>query len=234
MTIDDQTKDEKLQYDINREAAKISALWSHTIDKYEYPTGEKILPSNQKQIIGQAKFTYSSLGKAFEKQTKTTEDQKQKQIKAIKDNKKQLANTSANGYKNELLVSKKREIYKNIYNKKLDKTEELTNKINYDLKYVTKSSGIETDFSVKTNPITFLNDIKTNKITVEEAKNSLKDFNKYLNMIQKKKWKKKSNINIRFNGRNDAIKFVEDYGSMILEGKRKATKGEGLKILTPK
>ena len=61
-------------------------------------TGEEILPSNQKQIIGQAKFTYSSLGKAFEKQIKTTEDQKQKQIKAIKD-KKQLANTSANGYK---------------------------------------------------------------------------------------------------------------------------------------
>ena len=107
MTIDDQTKDEKLQYDINREAAKISALWSRKIDKYEYPTGEEILPSNQKQIIGQAKFTYSSLGKAFEKQIKTTEDQKQKQIKAIKD-KKQLANTSANGYKNELLVSKKK------------------------------------------------------------------------------------------------------------------------------
>ena len=70
-------------------------------------TGEEILPSNQKQIIGQAKFTYSSLGKAFEKQIKTTEDQQQKQIKAIKD-KKQLANTSANGYKNELLVSKKK------------------------------------------------------------------------------------------------------------------------------
>ena len=54
-------------------------------------------------------------------------------------------------------------------------------------------------------------------------------------MIRKKKLKKKpSNINIRFNGRNDAIKFVEDYGSMILEAKRKATKGERLKILTPK
>ena len=119
-------------------------------------TGEEILPSNQKQIIGQAKFTYSSLGKAFEKQTKTTKDQKQKQIKAIKDNKKQLANTSANGYKSELLVSKKREIYKNIHNKKLDKTEESTNKINYYLKYVTKSSGIETDFSVKQILLPFL------------------------------------------------------------------------------
>ena len=75
MTIDDQIRDEKLQYDINREAAKISALSSGKIDKYEYLTGEEILPSNQKQIIEQAKFTYSSLGKAFEKQIKTIEDQ---------------------------------------------------------------------------------------------------------------------------------------------------------------
>ena len=75
MTIDDQIKDEKLQYDINREAAKISALSSGKIHKYEYLTGEDILPSNQQQIIEQAKFTYSPLGKAFEKQTKTIEDQ---------------------------------------------------------------------------------------------------------------------------------------------------------------
>ena len=65
MGIDDQLKDEKLQYDINREAAKISALWSGKIDKDEYLTGEEILPSNQKQIIKQTKFTYSLLGKAF-------------------------------------------------------------------------------------------------------------------------------------------------------------------------
>ena len=65
MGIDDQLKGEKLQYDINREAAKISALWSGKIDKDEYLTGEEILPSNQKQIIKQAKFTYSLLGKAF-------------------------------------------------------------------------------------------------------------------------------------------------------------------------
>ena len=75
MTINDQIRDEKLQYDINREAAKISALSSGKIDKYEYLTGEEILPSNQKQIIEQAKFIYSPLGKAFEKQTKTIEDQ---------------------------------------------------------------------------------------------------------------------------------------------------------------
>ena len=46
MTIEDQIKDKKLQYDINREAAKISALSSDKIDKYEYLTGEEILPSN--------------------------------------------------------------------------------------------------------------------------------------------------------------------------------------------
>ena len=89
MTIEDQIRDEKLQYDINREAAKISALLLGKIDKYEYLTGEEILPSNQQQIIEQAKFTYSPLGKAFEKQTKIIEYQGEKQIKAIQDNKKQ-------------------------------------------------------------------------------------------------------------------------------------------------
>ena len=85
MTIEDQIRDEKLQYDINREAAKISALSSGKIDKYEYLTGEEILPSTQQQIIEQAKFTYFSLGKAFEKQTKTIEDQGKKEIDALAD-----------------------------------------------------------------------------------------------------------------------------------------------------
>ena len=47
MIIDDQIRDKKLQYDINREAAKISVLSSGKINKYEYLTGEEILPSNQ-------------------------------------------------------------------------------------------------------------------------------------------------------------------------------------------
>ena len=85
MTIDDQIRDEKLQYDINREAAKTSALSSNKIDKYEYLTGEEILPCNPQQIIEQAKFTYSPLGKAFEKQIKTSEDQGKKQVDALKD-----------------------------------------------------------------------------------------------------------------------------------------------------
>ena len=66
---------------------KYQPFSSRKIDKYEYLTGEEILFSNQKQLKEQAKFTYFPLGKIFEKQTKTIEDQGQKQIKAIKDNK---------------------------------------------------------------------------------------------------------------------------------------------------
>ena len=83
MTIDDQTKYEKLQYDVNREAAKISTFSSGKLNKYEYLTGEEILPSNKQQIIEQAKFAYSPIGKAFEKQTKAIEDRGEKQTKAI-------------------------------------------------------------------------------------------------------------------------------------------------------
>ena len=83
MTIEDRIKDEKLRYDINRQAAKISVLSSAKLDKYEYLTGVEILPSNQQQIIEQTKFTYSPLGKAFEKQTKTIKDQGKKQVDAL-------------------------------------------------------------------------------------------------------------------------------------------------------
>ena len=85
MTINDQIRDEKLLYDINREAAKISDLSSGKIHKYEYSTGEDILPYNQQQIIEQARFTYSLLEIAFEKEIKTIEDQGEKQIKAMQD-----------------------------------------------------------------------------------------------------------------------------------------------------
>ena len=65
MTINDHIRDEKLRYYINRQAAKVSALSSGKIHKYEYHTVQDILPSNQQQIIVQARFTYSPLGKAF-------------------------------------------------------------------------------------------------------------------------------------------------------------------------
>ena len=84
MAIDDKIRDEKLQYDINRGAAKISALSSGKIDKYEYLTGDEILPSDQSRIIKQAKFTYSPLGKALEKERKTIEKQGKNKLKLQK------------------------------------------------------------------------------------------------------------------------------------------------------
>ena len=83
MTTDGKIKDEKLQYEINREVAKILALPFRKIDKYEYLTWKEILPSDQSRMIEQAKLTYSPLGKSFEKQTKTIEKQGKKQIDAI-------------------------------------------------------------------------------------------------------------------------------------------------------
>ena len=168
MTIEDQIKDEKLQYDINREAAKISALSSGKIDKYEYPNGEEILPLNQLQIIQQAKFNYSPLGKALEKQIKTIEDQGKKQVKAIQDN-KQIVNKD-DDYKYKLLLSREREIFKNIYNKRLDKIEELNNKIDYNnLNYVVVGTGDKYSFDDLDDPLTLLNNIKKGEISMEKA-----------------------------------------------------------------
>ena len=225
---------------------KISALSSGKIDKYEFLTGEEILPSNQQQIIQQAKFNYSPLGKALEKQRKTIEDQGEKQVKAIQD--KQIVNINKDDYKDKLLLSKEREIFKDIYNKRLDKIEEMNNEIDYDdLDYVVLSSDMEYKFSTEKDPISLLNAIKKGEMSLEEAKNRQKDYLKYLNIIRKgnknpRQKKTLSNIENYFNARNSAIKFIEDYGSMILEAKRLAKKsqeGEGanesgqIKILTP-
>ena len=57
MTIDDQIRNKKLQCDINRKAAKISALSSGKIDRYEYVTGEEILLYNQTHMIEHAELT---------------------------------------------------------------------------------------------------------------------------------------------------------------------------------
>ena len=62
--------------------------------------GEEILPSNQQQIIQQAKFNYSPLGKAIEKQIKTIKVQGEKQVKAIQD--KQIVNINKDDNKDKL------------------------------------------------------------------------------------------------------------------------------------
>ena len=129
MTINDQITDEKLQYGINREAAKISALSSGKIRKYEYLTGEDTLPSNQQQLIEQAKFTYSPLGKAFEKKIKTAEDQGQKQVKVLenlkpKEQTKPIEDKSNN-------QSKATTIFNDLINKRKETMSELYDSVDH-------------------------------------------------------------------------------------------------------
>ena len=84
MKVDDQIRDEKLQQDIKREAAKTSAFSTGIIDKYQYLEGEEILPPDESRLIEQVKFSYFPLGKAFaKKKIKTTEDQGKKQVEAF-------------------------------------------------------------------------------------------------------------------------------------------------------
>ena len=101
-------------------------LSSDKVDKYEYLTGKEILLSKQ-QIIEQAKFTYSHLGKAFEKQTKTIEDQGEREIKAIQ-NQGEIKTIKKYTYDNEdtPLISKQKEIFNELVDKRI---EEINNKI---------------------------------------------------------------------------------------------------------
>ena len=129
MTINDQIRDEKLQFDINREAAKILELSPGKIHKYEYLTGEDIWPPNQQQIIEQAKFTYSPLGKVFGKQIKTIKVQGEKQTKALenlRDQEKQVDNIRI------IKISyyiQKNEKFLRIFEKRVNKIEDLTKTI---------------------------------------------------------------------------------------------------------
>ena len=180
------------------------------------------------------------MDKAFEKQVKTIKEQGEKQIKAIQHNKEQLVNINNDDYKDKLLLSKEREIFKDIYNRRLDKIEEWNNKTDYNnLKYVVVNNGDEYSFDELDDLLVFLNNIKKSKISLEEAKNQQQNYYNYLNIIQRgnenANKKTLANINIHFNARNSAIKFIEDYGSMILEAKKLAKEQErtGLKILTP-
>ena len=89
MTVTDQIKilERKImlneaQYDLDRKAAKISALSSNYLDKYEYFTGEDL--EYKPSVIEQAKFEYSLLGKVFTKGLKKEQDKKEGLFKRLK------------------------------------------------------------------------------------------------------------------------------------------------------
>ena len=161
MAINGEIRDEKLQYDINKEATIISALSSDKKHKYEYLTGKDILPSNQQQIIEQARFTYSPLGKAFEKQIKTTEDQGKKQVDAL------------NTLKSNNQLTTEDAIPKNAVNndeakKELDKIREIE-KIVDRQKLIYETNEYTYSFKNFQTKKTFGRDIYDGKITLEKA-----------------------------------------------------------------
>ena len=131
-----------------------------------------------------------------------------------------------------------------MYSKRLDKIDELSKKIDYDnLKFIVSSSGLETDFSELKDHVSFLDSIKKREILIEDARYKQKEFDRNFKKLRignrsEEQRKTLASINLLFNGRNDTIKFVDNYRSMIFEVKRKAaeetTKGKIFKILTPK
>ena len=132
MTINNESRDEKLQDDINREAAKISALSSSKTYNYKYLTGEDILPSYRQQLIEQARFTYSRLGKEFEKQIKTIGYQK-KEIKAIKDQGQfKTIKKYAGDTEDTPLIAKQKEIFVELVDESLQKITDVNRKVNSD------------------------------------------------------------------------------------------------------
>ena len=250
MTINDQIKDEKLQYNINREAAKISALSSGKLHKYEYLTGEDILPSTQQQIIEQTKFTYSPLGKVFDKQIKTVEDQGKKQVDALNtlksDNNNKITIKKYTYDPNDTpFISKQKEIFNKLVDEKLEKISDLDKRVNRDdLIYRYKGKPADTKFDESDNALGIINKIRNGKKNLSEVKNNQQDFKLYLGEIKKGAKKSKEQKNTIYNtemlykARNEAVKFYDDYSLMMSEAKIKAkqneTKGTGLKILTPK
>ena len=194
MTIGDQIKDEKLQYNINKEAAKISALSSSKIRKYEYLTAEDILPSNQQQIIEQAKFSYFPLGKAFEKQIKTIEDQGQKQVDALntlKSDEKLTIEKYAYDDDDTPFISKQKEIFNKLVDERLEKMTNLDRIVNSkNLIYRYKGNTNDVKFVEFDNAINIIKKIRDGKKDLADLKNNQQKFK--LNLSEIKKGSKKS------------------------------------------
>ena len=216
MTLEDQIRDEKVQYDINREAAKISALSSGKTGKYEYLTGEETLPSNQQQIIEQAKFTYSHLRKTFEKQIKTSEDQGEKQIKSIQniDFNKSIKKSKFDS-DDDLAILRQKDLYTSV-NRNKDK-----------LIYKYKGNTSNVNFNEYIGAIDLINKIKDGDVSLKQAINDQDKLKSKLGDIKKGNSKGKS--------RQAATDFFVEYTERVSEGRyRSKQEGTGLKILTPK
>ena len=198
MTINDQIKDEKLQYDINREAAKISALSSGKIHKYEYLTGEEILPSDQQQIMEQAKFTYYPLEKTFEKQIKTIENQGPKQVEALKDLKPKEQTEASEGKSNN--QPKTKIIFNDLIIKRKRIMNEFYESVDYNnLKFEYEGPTKDVRFYECIDSRELFDKIKNNQIRFDDGLKRQKELLKKLSEIKmgKKTTEQKGVINNR-------------------------------------
>ena len=214
MTIDEKIRDEKLQYHINREA-KISASSSGKSDKKEHLAGEEIQPSNKRQIIEKAKFAYSSLGKAFEKEAKAIKDQGIKQGKALKSLKAEEALKALKKEENQELKSIEGLFPKNMrtnkIKNKIDEIRKWEEKIEpKSLKY--KTNKCLCDFQQFETIRSFGDSIYTGKINIDEAEidqrnlleNIVKFSNKSIPKTKESKTKKQNTFdsaNVLYEGR---------------------------------
>ena len=198
MTINDQIKDEKLQYDINREAAKISTLSSGKIHKYEYLTGEEILPSDQQQIMEQAKFTYYPLEKTFEKQIKTIENQGPKQVEALKDLKPKEQTEASEGKSNN--QPKTKIIFNDLIIKRKRIMNEFYESVDYNnLKFEYEGPTKDVRFYECIDSRELFDKIKNNQIRFDDGLKRQKELLKKLSEIKmgKKTTEQKGVINNR-------------------------------------
>ena len=233
MTIEDQIKDEKLQYDINREAAKISALSSGKLDKYEYLTGEEKLPSSQQQRIQQAKFDYSPLGRAIEKQIKTIKDQGEKQVvalKSLKDSDRKLPSIKD--------FIPMENLNPEIINE-IKKIEEIEKKVDRN-KMVYKGTNKTYDFRNFKTIHAFGNEIRNNVISLDTANMEQVNLLSYINDFIKTKPRDPEKRKLRADVLNSVTGLVNGremvltaFKSGIFQVSKESQEGKGLKILPP-
>ena len=143
--------------------------------EWDRSSGEDILRSNQQQIIEKAKFTYSPLGKAFEKQIKTIEDKDQKQIDALKD----LKQTKGIIYKlnDDDKTSTIRETYNEILEQRIDEVLQMDDDINRNgLVYKFKGPTIPINFDKYGGPLRIYGHLKNGHVTLQQVEQEQKKF----------------------------------------------------------
>ena len=209
-------------------------LSSGKLDKYEYLTGEEILPSNQQQIIQQAKFTYSPLGKALEKQRKTIEDQGEKQVVAfesLKDSDKKLTPIK------DFIPTEN--LNPEIINE-IKRIEEIEKKVDRN-KMVYKGTNKTYDFRNFKRIRAFGNEIKNNVISLDTANieqanllSYIYDFTKKTKPRDPEQKKLRSDVLNSVSGLVNGREMVlTAFKSGIFQVSKESQDGKGLKILTP-